>query len=183
MFLIPITLLALRLVTDPPVAETTSVPDAMAQANTIVQNNRARASIATIGKSWTGQPIELITLSENIVDAEKKPAILLVSGLDGSRPSSVAISVAAIKKLIEMPEILKKNTFYVIPCANPDVFLDTFMKSDGRANRNARPIDEDRDGRIDEDPARDINADGAITMMRGCSSTNFTSDCDSGSLN
>ena len=166
MFLIPITLLALRLATDPPVAETTSVRDAMAQANTIVQNNRARASITTIGKSWTGQPIELITLSENVVDAEKKPAILLVSGLDGSRPSSVAISVAAIKKLLEMPEILKKNTFYVIPCANPDVFLDTFMKSDGRANRNARPVDEDRDGRIDEDPARDINADGAITMMR-----------------
>ena len=113
MFLIPITLLALRLVTDPPVAETTSVRDAMAQANTIVQNNRARASITTIGKSWTGQPIELITLSENVVDAEKKPAILLVSGLDGSRPSSVAISVAAIKKLLEMPEILKKNTFSI----------------------------------------------------------------------
>ena len=166
MFLIPITLLALRLATDPPVAETTSVRDAMAQVNTIVQNNRGRASIATIGKSWTGQPIELITLSENVVDAEKKPAMLLVSGLDGSRPSSVAISVAAIKKLLEIPEILKKNTFYVIPCANPDVFLDTFMKSDGRANRNARPVDEDRDGRIDEDPARDINADGAITMMR-----------------
>ena len=40
------------------------------------------------------------------------------------------------------------------------------MKSDGRSNRNARPVDEDRDGRIDEDPARDINADGALTMMR-----------------
>lgn len=75
MFLIPITILALRLVTDPPVAETTSVRDAMAQANTIVQNNRARASIATIGNSWSGQPIEVITLSENLVDAAKKPAI------------------------------------------------------------------------------------------------------------
>ena len=166
MFLIPITLLALRLATDPPVAETTSVRDAMAQANTIVQNNRARASIATIGNSWSGQPIEVITLSENLVDAAKKPAILLVSGLDGSRPSSVAIAVAAIKKLLETPEILKQNTFYLIPCANPDVFLDTFMASDGRTNRNTRPVDEDRDGRIDEDPPRDINGDGAITMMR-----------------
>ncbi|NDG64066.1 MAG: hypothetical protein EBY29_11485, partial [Planctomycetes bacterium] len=141
MFLIPITLLALRLVTDPPVAETTSVRDAMAQAHTIVQNNQARASITTIGKSWSGQPIEAITLSENLVDAEKKPAIFLVSGLDGSRSNSVAIAVAAIKKILETPEILKKNTFYVIPCANPDVFLDTFMKSDGRANRNLRPVD------------------------------------------
>ena len=166
MVLIPITLLAVGLATDPPAASIITPHDAIAQAHTIVENNRARASITTIGKSWSGQPIEVITLSESVVDAEKKPAILLVSGLDGSRPSSVAIAVAAVKKLLESPEILKKNTFYVIPCANPDSYLDTFMIADGRANRNTRPVDEDRDGRIDEDPPRDINCDNAITMMR-----------------
>ncbi|MDA1263235.1 MAG: M14 family zinc carboxypeptidase [Planctomycetota bacterium] len=166
MTIIPLAIFLLGLVADPPIALSITPRDAISQARMIVDNNRARASITTIGKSWSGQSIEVIKLSDSIADAEKKPAILLVSGLDGSRPSSVAIAVAAVKKLLETPEILQKNTFYVIPCANPDSYLETFMNADGRANRNTRPVDEDRDGRIDEDPAKDINGDGAITMMR-----------------
>ncbi len=161
-----LTLLTLGLAADPPAAPLITPRDALAQAHTLVDSNRTRASIVTIGKSWSGQPIEAIALSENILDADKKPAILLVSGLDGSRPSSVAIAVASAKKLLEKPEILRGTTVYVIPCANPDAYWGTSIETDGRANRNARPVDEDRDGHVDEDPPRDINGDGAITMMR-----------------
>jgi hypothetical protein len=55
---------------------------------------------------------------------------------------------------------------YVFPRLNPDaaelMFAD--MRSDRRTN--ARPYDDDNDGRTDEDGPDDLNGDGMITVMR-----------------
>ncbi len=122
--------------------------------------------MTTIGSSWSNRPIELITIADNIVAPDQAPALLLVSGLDGSRPSSVAMVAEAAKQLLESPESFKGIKYYIIPCANPDALLGASHQTDAHANRNSRPVDEDRDGNIDEDAPRDINGDGAITMMR-----------------
>jgi len=158
--------LALSIAADEPSTAVVTPTAALAEMRQIVLSDRGHASISIIGKSWTGLPIEVVSLSENVMDADKKPAILLVAGLDGSRPSSVAIAVAAMKKILADQPALQASTFYLIPCANPDAYIDTFMPSDSRANRNARPVDEDRDGLSDEDPPRDLNGDGAITQIR-----------------
>ena len=139
---------------------------AMIQARELAAKHLGHAAIVAIGKSWTGLPIEALVLSENFLNAEKQPAILVVSGLDGSRPSSVAVAVAVAAKLLASPTTMHGTTFYIVPCGNPDAFLESQMASAQRANRNAHPTDEDRDGRVDEDRPSDINGDGAITQMR-----------------
>ena len=56
-------------------------------------------------------------------------------------------------------KILRDSTIWVIPCANPD----------GRTagvEGNLGPVDEDRDGRMDEDGPEDLNGDGLILWMR-----------------
>ena len=140
--------------------------DALQSARAFVASNPTRAALRTIGASFSGAPIEVLVLSDNLLDAEKKPSVLLVSGLDGNRPSSVAVSVQAATQLLAHPELLTSTTYYIIACANPDASLAGGSDCEENAGRNRRPVDEDRDGRVDEDAPQDINGDGAITMMR-----------------
>ena len=151
---------------DQPTESSITPKEAMIRAHALAASDSGRVAIVTIGKSWSGHLIEAIVLSDKVSDAANHPAFLLVSGLDGMRPSSVSIAVNAAKRLLDTPEILKDNTFYVIPCANPDVYFAPRSKSSASGNRNHRPFDEDRDGRVDEDPPVDLDGDGVITQMR-----------------
>jgi hypothetical protein len=54
----------------------------------------------------------------------------------------------------------------VIPCANPDALLGGVARVEGSPSRNARPVDDDRDGVRDEDGPRDLDANGRITSVR-----------------
>lgn len=149
-----------------PLARAPSPAEALAQAHALATGDPALCAIYPIGRSWSGQPIEVMVLSGSVVSADDRPAVLLVAGLDGTRPSSVAIAVNAARKLLETPEVLQSTTVYLIPCANPDAFSSSVHSTDGSAQANLHPVDDDRDGTTDEDPPRDINGDGAITMMR-----------------
>lgn len=140
--------------------------EALAAAHTLASTHPTNATMRLIGRSFGGEPIEVLVISENVLNSELKPAVLLVGGLDGNRPSSVAICVDAASQLLGRSELLKATTYYIIPCANPDAFSMTAPRCADNAGRNLRPVDEDRDGRADEDRPQDINADGAITMMR-----------------
>lgn len=151
-------------VDEPPAALTPK--EALASARALASAHPTHAAMRPIGRSFSGEPIEVLVISENVLNSEMKPAVLLVGGLDGNRPSSVAVSVEAAAHLLGGAELLKTTTFYIIPCANPDAFAFTGARCADMAGRNLRPVDEDRDGRIDEDRPQDINADGAITMMR-----------------
>lgn len=147
-------------------AKATSPQEALALARSLADSNPALCSMYPIGKSWTGQPIEVIAISSSVVTADSRPSVLIVAGLDGNRPSSVGIAVDAVRKLIATPDALKETTFYVIPCANPDAYAIGVKPIESAALRNLHPTDEDRDGVADEDPPRDVNADGFITSMR-----------------
>ncbi|MSR68943.1 MAG: hypothetical protein EXS17_01150 [Phycisphaerales bacterium] len=140
--------------------------EALASARALVASHPTNAALVSIGKSYGGASIDVLVISENVLNSDKKPSVLLVGGLDGNRPSSVAVTVQAAAQLLTRAELLKSTTFYVIPCANPDAYAAIGARCSDIAGRNLRPIDEDRDGRIDEDRPQDINADGAITMMR-----------------
>jgi hypothetical protein len=129
------------------------------------KNSNGLARVVQIGRSRSGKPILAIELSKKHADKEKKPAVLLVAGLDGRRmqDSEVALKVAqgfiASKANSDQGRMLEAWTIWVIPCANPD---GRFVKAEG----NLGPIDEDRDGRIDEDGPEDLNGDGKALWMR-----------------
>jgi hypothetical protein len=62
--------------------------------------------------------------------------------------------------------MLRDQVVYVIPRLNPDGAEAMFATPLADRTRNARPVDDDNDGRMDEDPAEDLNSDGLITVMR-----------------
>ncbi len=157
--------LAPAVAADTPTAALTP-KEALAAARALASSHPTNASMRSIGRSFSGESIDALVISENVLNSEMKPSVLLVGGLDGNRPSSVAVSVEAAAQLLTRPELLKGTTFYIIPCANPDAFASVGPRCPSLASRNLRPVDEDRDGRIDEDRPQDINADGEITMMR-----------------
>jgi len=143
-----------------------AVADALALARQLVTAHPRNADILSIGTSRGGASIDCLRISRDLAKASGQPALLMVGGLDGSRPGTVTIAVECAKRLLADPEKLDGVTLLIIPCANPDAFHASAVQAPELSLRNARPIDEDRDGRIDEDPPCDINGDGVITMMR-----------------
>ena len=139
---------------------------ALEAARGLVAADPARCAMRPIGTSLAGHPIEMLVLSEQCATADTRPAVLVVSGIDGNRPSSVGIAVDAARTLLKDPKQLEGRTFYIIPCANPDALLDTSARAAAQASRNRRAVDEDRDRRSDEDPPRDLDGDGKIVTMR-----------------
>ena len=117
--------------------------------------------LTEIGKSGEGRPLELLTLADPPDTAGERPAILIVAGLDGEDRFSTTLAESIARRLeSDHPELLRETTFYILPLANPD--------GAGRPGRHgtARVIDQDRDGASDEDPPRDLDGNGVITMMR-----------------
>lgn len=143
-----------------------AVTTAIALARQLVTANPRSAEIMSIGASRGGASIECLRISRDLALAAGQPAVLVVGGLDGSRPGSVTIAVECAKRLLADPDKLDGVTLFVIPCANPDAFAPSAVRANGLSLRNARPTDEDRDGRTDEDAPCDINGDGVIAMMR-----------------
>ena len=117
-------------------------------------------TVETIGSSRQGRPIELTIRADPIATAHQRPAILIVSGFDGEHHVGPALTRALAGHLASHhSELLEEVTFYLLPLGNPDGSAE-------RRRGNARPIDLDRDGMLDEDPPRDLDGDGMITMMR-----------------
>jgi hypothetical protein len=101
--------------------------------------------------------------------ADDRPAIAIVAGLDASHRIGRDVALGLVQRLLDAPEeLLAERTVYVLASANPDGFAVAAgdrrpASGSGRAPRSG---DADRDGRVDEDPADDLNGDGLITMMR-----------------
>lgn len=124
-------------------------------------------SVGHIGNSFGGEQIPVIKIQK---DNKPKPTLLLVAGVDGLHPAGVINSLEVTKSLLNISadslgRILDRNSIWIIPVANPDAYkrnTATRFWSSG----NSRVIDNDRDGRIDENPITDLNADGVRSQMR-----------------
>jgi murein tripeptide amidase MpaA len=126
-----------------------------------------RCSVSSYGTSHQGRDLLVMTLSAEIGTADTRPAVLVTAGLDGRAVAGSRIALRVAEQLLEThAELLQDVTVYVVPLANPDgVALNASAVNAGHAG-SLRPLDEDRDGRVDEDGPDDLNGDGLITMMR-----------------
>lgn len=124
-----------------------------------------RISTRTIGTSREGRPLEVVVLGDPD-SSRRRPALLLVGGMDGSNLAStdqVLASLAALAR--EAPELLDQIRVYAIAVANPDARAAAFATGHPRRT-NLREVDADRDGATAEDPPRDLDGDGLVTSMR-----------------
>ena len=128
-----------------------------------------RMSVRSIGKSIGGREIWVVTLGDKNPDA--RPAILIAGGVDARTPAGRELSLRMIEGMIadrsdSMAAILRSTTFYLIPDVNPDAGEQYFSRVRYQRDLNANPVDDDRDGKLDEDGFDDLDGDGMITSMR-----------------
>ncbi|MCH7493868.1 hypothetical protein IIA16_04065, partial [bacterium] len=128
----------------------------------------ARAPLATTAE---GREVVVLTVAAPDAPADR-PALLLVGGLRGDEPASVALVEAFMERLAagygedeEVTAFLDRMTVLAVPSLNPDG-LAAGADWLGPYPWNARPWDDDRDGAVDEDPPTDRNHDGVIGMER-----------------
>ena len=132
-----------------------------------VRAHPGRAAVRIAAKSPVDRPVHLLTLAEDMTKAESQPAILVLAGMDGHRWSTTEASLALADALARAwPKDLSGVTVHVVPRGNPDP-ADAFARALRRAySGDGISHDNDKDGPGDEDPPRDLNGDGLVTLMR-----------------
>ncbi len=124
-----------------------------------------KSSIVQLGVSREGRPLEALVLGEQDM-TKKRPALLLVGGMDGVNLGSTEQVFGALEVLLrEHAEILDTMRIYAIPTGNPDARDFAISRNAMRAT-NARIVDDDRDGQTDEDAPGDYDGDGQILTLR-----------------
>jgi len=121
--------------------------------------------LESITKTDGGKDIWMLTIGKG--DVDNKPAMAVVGGVEGSHLLGVEMAVRFAEGLVkDHPKALENSTFYVFPNMSPDATEQYFAKLKYQRSGNAKPTDDDRDGKLNEDPFEDLNGDGMITWMR-----------------
>lgn len=124
---------------------------------------------ASIGESVEGRPIELLTLSTSPEEADHRPALLIVAGVDATHQTGIVVARQLAQRIAaDHADLLTNRTVYIVPLVNPDASVRRSKGAIGSYDLRLAPkrIDEDRDRRTDEDGPDDLNGDGYITQMR-----------------
>tara|TARA_R110002073_G_scaffold72537_1_gene177467 strand:+ start:462472 stop:464100 length:1629 start_codon:yes stop_codon:yes gene_type:complete len=124
-----------------------------------------QAKLQSLTKTIGGYDIWALTLSSG--QAQDNPAIAIVGGVDGSLVLSTEMAVQMAETILsEHADILKTTTFYIFPNMSPNASEHYFAALKYPLTGNAKKTDDDRDGKINEDPFEDLNNDGLITLIR-----------------
>ncbi|MBW8192811.1 fibronectin type III domain-containing protein [Neiella marina] len=85
--------------------------------------------LQTIGETWEGRPIIMVTMSLDVAYADEKPALLYTGTIHAREWIGIELSIAFIKHVIDnykvdpkLLDTLSRNTLYMVPCLNPDGF-------------------------------------------------------------
>ncbi len=132
------------------------------------------AKLETIGKTIEKRDLWVLQLAGATgAPVSERPALLIAANLEGDHliGSEISCSLAEyiLKNYAGNPTIkqkLDRYVIYVIPRVNPDAAEAYWAPARSWRRTNAQPVDEDNDGRIDENGPEDLNKDGVITVMR-----------------
>lgn len=134
------------------------------------------AHLESMGTSREGRPLWVMTVADPAggpVDA--RPAMYIDANTHGNEVQGGEVCLFTLQYLLERREtdpfvaaLLKRVTFHVAPCVNPDS-RERFLHGpadEHSPRRVPRPVDDDRDGLVDEDGPDDLDGDGEILTMR-----------------
>lgn len=133
------------------------------------------AKMESIGKSYEGKDIYLLTVSDfNTGDPDKKPAMYIDGNIHSNEIQGAEFSLYTAWYLTEMfgeldfiKELLADKTFYINPTINPDA-RNNYMNEPNTPHSPRSGmivLDNDGDGEAGEDGFDDLNGDNHITMM------------------
>lgn len=132
--------------------------------DSIARANSRTVSVTTLATSPGGRAVPVVRLG----DSDDKPALLILAGAYGPQLASSEVALRIVRALAarNTTELFAKHTIYVVPRMNPDAAEAFFGRVRAERKGNDAHTDDDRDGKVNEDPADDLNGDGLITMMR-----------------
>jgi hypothetical protein len=132
--------------------------------------------LESIGRSIEGREMWLLTVNNPATGADlAKPALYADGNIHANEVQGTEAIVYTVHSLVEgygrlprVTELLDRVAFYFVPMVNPDGRARWFAgPSTPHFPRTVMvPVDDDRDGRADEDPLDDLDGDGVITQMR-----------------
>ena len=101
-----------------------------------------------------------------------KPGVWIDGGTHGNEYTGTEVSLYIIDKLVSgygsddaITQLIDDNVFYVCPIVNPDGVYNSVERGISQRQNNME-VDNDEDGRINEDGPDDLNGDGKITSFR-----------------
>jgi hypothetical protein len=122
-----------------------------------------------IGTSWQNRKIYCVRLTNKAVQ-QLKPSVLFIGRHHAREPITTELCLYFIDYMVSnfeqnqtVSRMLNSTEIYIIPSLNVDGM--ELIKQNDWQTKNARPTDEDHDGRIDEDPPVDMNGDGKIEYL------------------
>lgn len=128
-------------------------------------NGNSSVKLESLTKTLGGKDIWMLSIGTG--DLENKPAMAVVGGVEGSHLLGVEMAIRFAESLVaDHADALEKTTFYVFPNMSPDAYEQYFASIKYERSGNAKETDDDRDGRLNEDPFEDLDGNGMITMMR-----------------
>jgi len=130
-------------------------------------------TLIEIGRSREDRPIWAVDVNNpGTGPAHEKPGFYVDGNIHGGEVLGGEGALAFLDRLLtgygqdpEITALVDTRAFYVVPVVNPDgraISVDTPENH----RWNVRPVDEDGDGRVDEDPPEDLDGDGRILQMR-----------------
>jgi hypothetical protein len=108
------------------------------------------------------------------VAAESRPRLLIVAGLNPDHAGGILVASRLEQEMRalaasdpKLQDLLARFTVEIVPCLAIDaVAAARSSRFLAPARTNLRPVDDDRDGDVDEDGPEDLDGDGVITQMR-----------------
>jgi hypothetical protein len=153
-----------------------SYEDVVGTLQRVAERFPGLTELVSIGTSRGGRDLWMMRVTdESIGDPSRKPALYVDGNIHGNEIQATEVCLYVLHTLVNrfdrdeyVRTLLETRTFYIVPTANPDSRVAFFAEANSpHAPRgNVRPVDEDLDGREDEDGPEDINGDGVITSMR-----------------
>lgn len=138
-------------------------PAQMASELRDLAKNSKALTVKEIGKAPTGQSLLMATL-QGSNPGPGQPELLIVANLEGDRPVASEVAMGIIRTLAKGGSpLLEAATVHVLPVANPDGAMHALV---GGLPWRGSAVDDDRDGREDEDGPMDLNADGKVLWLR-----------------
>lgn len=131
--------------------------------------------VSSIGKSYQGREMWVLTVTDfKKGKADEKPAFYIDGNIHSNEIQGTEMALYTAWYLAEsfkdvdfVKELLADKTFYIVPTINPDA-RDHYMKEPNTPHSprsGVIPVDNDRDGLVNEDGFADLDGNGHITQM------------------
>lgn len=134
------------------------------------------ARLKSLGRSRGGRELWMLAVSNSATgDDRRKPALYMGGGIHANEIQGAEVTLYTAWYLLEMhghnrfiTNMVDRRAFYLIPMLNPDGRDAHFHRPSNMHTPRGGPwpVDDDRDGLLDEDGPDDLDGDGHVTRMR-----------------